>query len=61
MDQDLYNQILFKFYASMRYELYQKIQDYWEFNEDEVMPDYERRQEEYFKSRLNKDLEDESD
>ena len=45
----------------MRFELYRKIQDYWEFNEDEVMPDYERRQEEYFKSRLNNDLEDESD
>lgn len=45
----------------MRYELYQKIQDHWEFNQDEIMPEYEKRQEQRLKDKMSGKLGEDSD
>lgn len=43
VDKDLYIQILFKFYAAMRYDLYTRIQNFWKVNEDTLMFEFNQK------------------
>jgi hypothetical protein len=43
VDREMYFQILFKFYATMRFDLYHKVKDFWKQNEETIMKEFETR------------------
>lgn len=43
VDKDLFIEIMFKFFAVLRYEIYNKIQMYWKANKDDLMIEFNAR------------------
>lgn len=43
VDKDLYIQLVFKFYAAMRHDLFTKIQNFWKANQEELMDEFNKK------------------